>query len=500
MSAVTSYTVASGNLPPGMSVSPAGIIGGTPTAAGTYTFSIAGTNASQAAYSPEYAISVVDGTPSVTYPAALASLAYGAWFYGLAPSTAGLAAPVTYAVTGGTLPPGLSIARGDGSIGGTPSTVGVYPYTIQATDRNGATATAAAVTTVNGTLAYTLPAGLDMPQGYTSAAPVSGGMSAITSYAVSSGALPPGLALLPSGAISGTPAATGTYSFAISGANSTQTAFSPTYTMTVLDGTAAAISYPAALASPALNVAASFQPVLTGLGGTAVFSITGGTLPTGLQMSSDGYISGTPTAAGSYACTITAVDRNNAQATATVTSQINGSLAYTLPVTLSAAQAYASAAPKSAGVSALTSFSVSSGALPPGMALSPSGVISGTPAAAGSYSFAISGTNGSQTAFSPSYSLSVVTPYSTSLDYPTMPVTLAVGAWLPIQAPMLSGLNEIVSYRLVGGTMPPGASLSATLGEIGGRLTKAGTYTYVIQVTDSENNTAMATITNIVTP
>ena len=42
------------------------------------------------------------------------------------------------------------------------------------------------------------------------------------------------------------------------------------------------------------------------------------------------------------------------------------------------------------------SFSVSSGRLPPGMALSPGGVISGTPTAAGNYTFAVKADNNSR--------------------------------------------------------------------------------------------------------
>lgn len=47
-------------------------------------------------------------------------------------------APYTYAVTVGSLPPGLSLSAG-GVLSGTPSATGIYPFTVRATDANGCT-------------------------------------------------------------------------------------------------------------------------------------------------------------------------------------------------------------------------------------------------------------------------------------------------------------------------------------------------------------------------
>ncbi|MDX1996638.1 MAG: IPTL-CTERM sorting domain-containing protein, partial [Thermoanaerobaculia bacterium] len=56
-------------------------------------------------------------------------------------------APYTYALAGGTLPPGLSLATGTGVISGTPTTDGTYTFLISATDANGCT----------GIMAYQVP-------------------------------------------------------------------------------------------------------------------------------------------------------------------------------------------------------------------------------------------------------------------------------------------------------------------------------------------------------
>jgi hypothetical protein len=51
-------------------------------------------------------------------------------------------APFTFAITSGSLPPGLTLNTATGDISGTPTTPGTFPYTVQVTDDAGFTATA----------------------------------------------------------------------------------------------------------------------------------------------------------------------------------------------------------------------------------------------------------------------------------------------------------------------------------------------------------------------
>lgn len=121
-----------------------------------------------------------------------------------------------------------------------------------------------------------------------------------------------------------------------------------------------------------------------------VFTVTSGSLPSGLTLSASGVISGTPTQSGNFSVTITAtsgacVSSNSYSFTVqcpVVTilpaSLTNGYTGLVYSQTLSLSQGTA------------TSYIVSSGSLPAGLSLSANGVISGTPSQVGTYSFSVS--------------------------------------------------------------------------------------------------------------
>ena len=115
-------------------------------------------------------------------------------------------------------------------------------------------------------------------------------------------------------------------------------------------------------------------------------------LPPGLSISSSGLISGTPTAAGTYTVTVTATDSTGASGTAAFVWAVSGGGGgNTVTVTNPGSQSGAVGTPipsfqVQAGDSApgqtLTYSAVS---LPPGVSISSSGLISGTPTTAGGF-------------------------------------------------------------------------------------------------------------------
>jgi len=148
--------------------------------------------------------------------------------YSCALQASGGQPPFTWTVTGGTLPPGLSLTA-SGQITGTPTTSGTYIFTAGVSDTcpAGAQNEQKQFTLVIGcpvitiTTASVLPAGAP-GQPYSRQILTSGGQPPV-SFSLVAGDLPPGLSLSASGLIAGTPAAAGTYNFTISAADSCAT-------------------------------------------------------------------------------------------------------------------------------------------------------------------------------------------------------------------------------------------------------------------------------------
>jgi hypothetical protein len=129
------YAIQSGTLPPGLSLNAAtGAVTGTPTTAGTYPVTIRATDEYGCYVDTDESIQICpvitledtlpDGVVGVSYLAEISLL------------------PYTFAVTSGTLPPGLTLPP-EGPLSGTPTTAGTYNFTITATDANGCTGSAA---------------------------------------------------------------------------------------------------------------------------------------------------------------------------------------------------------------------------------------------------------------------------------------------------------------------------------------------------------------------
>lgn len=135
-------------------------------------------------------------------------------------------------------------------------------------------------------------------------------------------------------------------------------------------------------------VGTAYSQTLTATGGSGGFtwSLTSGTLPTGLLLSTSGVVSGTPTATGTY--TFTAQVKDSAGTTASQAFTV--SIASPLTITTTSlpdatiGKAYSATLQASGGTAPYT-WSIVTGTLPAGLTLdATTGVISGTPTAAGS--------------------------------------------------------------------------------------------------------------------
>ncbi len=125
-------------------------------------------------------------------------------------------------------------------------------------------------------------------------------------------------------------------------------------------------------------------------GSAAPFSlaVTTGSLPPGLTLAPDGAITGTPTLSGVFTFTVTLSDANAQTDTATLTIRVfEPVVVFGGPLPGASVNQASSTSLAAAGGFAPYSWSLASGALPAGVSLSPSGVVSGTPSQSGTFGF-----------------------------------------------------------------------------------------------------------------
>lgn len=318
------YTWTAAGLPPGLTLSAAGQLSGTPVTAGGYTLMVTATDSSNAELTSSTTASIkIDDSLIVisTSPAPPAGmLTYP--YPGFTLAASGGSAPFTWSMKTGTLPAGLAFGP-DGSITGT-----VAPTAVSSTFTVIATDSAQTPQSVPQSFTITItspgapviaampgpPAGVNgTPYSFTFTA--TGGFLPLTwKLMAGSGPLPSGLTLGPDGSLSGTPTLAGTFNFTV-----TVTDSEPMPAMNAVLFTVTITNPPPPIINatppPTATVGALYSFQFGASNGLAplVWSETGA-LP-GLSLSLAGVLSGTPTAAGIYPITVSAIDQLKQTAT-----------------------------------------------------------------------------------------------------------------------------------------------------------------------------------------
>lgn len=450
---------------------------------GTDSFTYTATNATGTSAAATVTITV--SVPTLTFTPAPGALvgATAAEAYDQTIVAANGSAPYSYAVTGGALPAGLTLAA-DGRISGTPTTDGPTSFTVKATDANGAT----------GTASYSLAVAVEAPGAgpVTTTVAANSAANAITPSFSGGAAASIALASTPThgtASVSGlsilyTPTAgySGLDSFTYTATNATGTSAPATITVSV--------SPPALAFSPAAGRLANAVPgvaysqTITASAGTAPYSyaVTAGTLPGGLALdASSGSISGRPTADGDFRFTVTATDANGASGQASYELNVVSSnfvfspSAGALPDAM-VGEDYSSRVSATGGVGALV-YSLKSGTLPKGMVLNIStGELTGPladDATVDTYSFTVAVTDSRGASGSAAYTLKL---NARSVTAPNIVVDVPAGT-----APNNVYLNDGATggpfiSAAVASVSPP---IAGTAQVVEGELAAAGSFTPV---------------------
>jgi hypothetical protein len=508
------WTIVSGTLPAGLSLNATtGAITGTPTAAGTSSVTFRLTDSGAPPLTATVTVSItIAGGPAISFTtASLAGATVGVAYSASVAATGGVGT-LTYTLASGALPAGLSLST-SGSIAGTPTAGGTSTFTVKATDIYGDSGTSGSLSiTVVGALAVTT---LSLPNGavgtaYSQTLTASGGSGTGYTWSITSGASSlsaVGLSLT-GASISGTPTAGGTATFTVQVTDSASNKATANFSIV--------ISSPLAVTTtsiPSGTVGSAYSTTLAASGGTGTYSswtvLSGtGLSAVGLTLSSNGTISGTPTAAETataFAVQVTDSGGNKASANLTITvtyatlsitstNRPNATVGtpYSVTFTASGGSGHYTWALTS-GSSTLQSLGISLNAT--------TGLLSGTPFASGSYPYTVQVTDTVTTRTSSAPYTLLVAASTLSITNTNLP-NATVGTPYSFTFNVTGGSGHY-SWALTAGAsalQSIGMSLNATTGVLSGSPSASGSYSYTVQVTDTvTTSTAIASYVLLVT-
>jgi putative Ig domain-containing protein len=335
------WSVSAGSLPPGVTLGGlTGLLSGTPTSAGSYSFTVKVTDHSGLTATEPASLTVIAG-PSLSFPAPPAGWTNTVYSDTLTES--GGTSPFTWSVSAGSLPAGISLSA-DGILSGTPTATGTSSFTVQVTDANSQSATQATSLTIKAGVSTTFaapPAG-QVSVAYTDTLTAAGGTAPYT-WSVNAGSLPPGITLSSAGVLAGTPTTAGSYPFTVNVIDQNNGIATTPITLVITAGLSLTFAPP-----PAGQVSVAYTDTLTAAGGTTPYtwSVSAGSLPAGITLAaSTGVLAGTPTTAGTFSFTVKVTDASSNTATKATSITIAGGL---LAITAPASTALPSAPPGTA--------------------------------------------------------------------------------------------------------------------------------------------------------
>jgi uncharacterized protein (TIGR03437 family) len=488
-----SFAITSGSLPPGLAFSGA-TISGTPTVPGVSSFTAQVTDHDGFSGAPfsgtqNYALTIVPqlAITAMSLPGGIAGQSYSTALI----ATGGIA-PVTWSLTSGALPAGLFLNAATGVISGTPASnaQGTSSFTIQAIDSAGVISSVPFQVKVDPPplvvqIFSLTPATEDVAYG--AAFTASGGTPP---YSWSASGLPSWLTLSSTGQLTGLPplGSAGLYTFTINAQDSASRFAGVSFALQVNPGPPSiTTTSPLPRAKETTQVSIAFQVS----GGAAPYTWTSTGLPAFLNLSSGGFLNGTPpvgSSAGSVSFSVTVTDGTGKTASGTFTLPIDPVLSITTasPLLATEGQAFAATFTASGGT---TPYSFSATGLPGWATMSSGGTVSGTPSrgSAGGSAFSVTASDAAGHTSSAQFTLTVLAPNGgLTITTPSPLPTGGVGNYYQATFVATGGMPP---YRWSGSGIPDGLTLSSA-GLLSGTPSTAGDDTLTAQVTDSNGNVA----------
>src|SRR5579883_3026466 len=522
-------------LPPGLTLTSAGVISGTPTDPGLFSFNLVAQDTSYNFYLRRFSIAIYPFGPpplDLVLGPNLGPTVAGNQTFQL--SATGGVPPYTYSLTPTATPiPGMRVvnaqlaptffAPGNGGYIGVMPFPGVYNTSIRVTDSAASTFDRPITITIsplnilyaNGNLPRIDPGvaySYNMGQyGY-------GGTG---TYTWSAAGLPPGISInSSSGMISGTSTSPGTYNPQITITDSSSNSLTLGFTVVV---NAFQITNAAALPDGTLGATYSQTISAPSCGGGCLFTIVSGGLPGGLSLnSSTGAISGTPNGVQENTFTVQA---SGASGTVqkTFSLQINSNTPQPLFITngpivccLNGTGSGYNLALFARGGTKPYTWSVVAGSLPTGIFLQGPGetlgqsltpgvqYLTGKMLVSGTYNFTLQVKDAVGNTATQAFTWNIA-PLSIAGNYNNLPIpgtSLAYGASYSQSILVMGGSGDYPTWTVPSGqALPPGLSLTVTAGcepanpsahcgSVSGTPTNTGSFSTPVQVTDSAGNTA----------
>lgn len=434
---------------------------------------------------------------------AITNIAYTIGGGGTGATVSGLAAGLTGNYSAGTY-----------TISGAPTTAGTYTYTVTTTGPcTNSSATGTITVTNNGSITLTSGAGTNtqsvcLSNAITDITYSIGGTS--TSASLTAGALPPGVTGSFSAGIftiTGTPTATGTYSYTIGTAGSSCINPTATGTITVNENATISLSSAAGTDAQVLCALAPMTSITYAVGGFGTTGATVSGLPAGVTGSYSAGVftlSGSPTANGTFNYTVTTTGPcASASLSGSIISNNNGTVTLTSAAGTNAQSVCLNNAITNITYAidpSATSASITSGALPAGVTGSfSSGVftISGTPSVTGVFNYTVEAAGSACANLSSSGTITVN-------EDATISLSSAAGTdaqTICINTPLSNITYSVAGFGTTGATvsgLPSGVtgSYSGGVFTISGTPLGSGTFNYTITTTGPcANTTATGTIT-----